>query len=87
MLPFTNRLLLQAILRLNILNQKKILITKSRSSTILPFMVGYTIGVFNGFEFCPINISSQMVGHKLGEFAITRTFRFHNSLSEIKIKR
>jgi small subunit ribosomal protein S19 len=62
--------------------QKAIIKTWSRSSTILPQMVGLTIGVHDGRRHVPIFITENMVGHKLGEFALTRTFRGHVSKSE-----
>jgi small subunit ribosomal protein S19 len=58
-------------------NKKSTIITWSRSSTILPTMVGHTIAVYNGKQHVPIFISDQLVGHKLGEFISTRTFRSH----------
>ena len=62
--------------------QKAIIKTWSRSSTILPQMVGLTIGVHDGRRHVPIFITENMVGHKLGEFALTRTFRVHVARSE-----
>ena len=62
--------------------QKAIIKTWSRSSTILPQMVGLTIGVHDGRRHVPIFITENMVGHKLGEFALTRTFRGHSSKAE-----
>ncbi len=62
--------------------QKAVIKTWSRSSTILPQMVGLTIGVHNGRRHVPIFIIEDMVGHKLGEFALTRTFRGHSSRGE-----
>jgi len=62
--------------------QKAIIKTWSRSSTILPQMVGLTIGVHDGRRHVPIYITENMVGHKLGEFALTRTFRGHSSKVE-----
>ena len=62
--------------------QKAIIKTWSRSSTILPQMIGLTIGVHDGRRHVPIYITENMVGHKLGEFAPTRTFRGHVSKSE-----
>jgi small subunit ribosomal protein S19 len=58
-------------------SKKDTIVTWSRSSTILPNMIGCTIGVYNGRQHVPVFISDQMVGHKLGEFAPTRTFRSH----------
>ena len=63
-------------------NQKAVIKTWSRFSTILPVMVGLTIGVHNGRRHVPIFITENMVGHKLGEFAPTRTFRGHISRAE-----
>jgi len=62
--------------------QKAVIKTWSRSSTILPQMVGLTVGVHDGRRHVPIFITENMVGHKLGEFAMTRTFRGHVSRSE-----
>jgi len=62
---------------LNARNEKKVLKTWSRRSTILPDMIGHTIAVHNGKKFIPVYITEQMVGHKLGEFAPTRTFKGH----------
>ncbi len=62
---------------MNDLGEKKVVLTWSRASTIVPIMIGHTIAVHNGREHIPIFITDQMVGHKLGEFALTRTFRGH----------
>ncbi len=62
--------------------QKTVIKTWSRSSTILPQMVGLTIGVHDGRRHLPVFITENMVGHKLGEFALTRTFRGHSGRSE-----
>jgi small subunit ribosomal protein S19 len=75
--PFIADSLLQKIERLNANNKKELIKTWSRSSTILPQMVGHTIAVHNGRQHVPVFITDQMVGHKLGEFAPTRTFRGH----------
>ena len=75
--PFIADSLLKKIDRLNANNKKEVIKTWSRSSTILPLMVGHTIAVHNGRQHIPVFISDQMVGHKLGEFAPTRTFRGH----------
>ena len=63
--------------KINKANQKDTITTWSRSSTILPSMVGFTIAVYNGKQHVPIFISDQFVGHKLGEFVSTRNFRSH----------
>ena len=75
--PFVADHLLKKIENLNIKGQKKVITTWSRSSTILPIMIGHTIAVHNGKEHIPVFISDQMVGHKLGEFSPTRTYRGH----------
>jgi small subunit ribosomal protein S19 len=76
--PFVADSLLSKIEKLNDANQKQVIKTWSRSSTIVPDMIGHTIAVHNGKQHVPIFISEQMVGHKLGEFAPTRTFRGHS---------
>jgi len=75
--PFVEKKLLAQIDALNLANQKKILRTWSRASTIFPQMVGHTIAVHDGRRHVPVYITEDMVGHKLGEFAPTRTFRGH----------
>ena len=63
--------------QMNISGKKDIVQTWSRSSTILPNMIGHTFAVYNGRQHLPVFVSDQMIGHKLGEFAPTRTFRSH----------
>lgn len=63
---------------LNRSGDKKVIKTWSRRSTVIPDMVGHTIAVHNGMRFIPVYVSENMVGHKLGEFAMTRTFRGHS---------
>lgn len=75
--PFVAHYLLKKIEKLNMQGQKKVIATWSRSSTILPMMIGHTISVYNGREFIPVFITDQMVSHKLGEFSPTRTFKGH----------
>lgn len=75
--PFVADHLLEKIERLNTQGDKKVIKTWSRSSTIVPVMIGHTIAVHNGREHIPVFITDQMIGHKLGEFAPTRTFRGH----------
>jgi len=58
--------------------EKRVIRTWSRRSTVIPEMVGHTIAVHNGTKFIPVYVSENMVGHKLGEFAMTRTFRSHS---------
>ena len=75
--PFVNEKLLAKIEVLNRANTKKVIKTWARSSTIPPEFVGHTIAVHNGKKFIPVFITENMVGHKLGEFSPTRTFRGH----------
>jgi len=75
--PFVAYHLLKKIEKMNISGKKEVIKTWSRSSTILPNMVGFTIAVYNGKQHVPIFISDQLVGHKLGEFISTRTFKSH----------
>jgi len=76
--PFIDGYLATRIEQMNSRNEKKVLRTWSRRSTIIPEMVGHTIAVHNGAKFIPVYVSENMVGHKLGEFAMTRTFRSHS---------
>ncbi|HUG42965.1 MAG TPA: 30S ribosomal protein S19 [Acidobacteriota bacterium] len=80
--PFIDDHLLKKIERLNEINDKSVIKTWSRRSTVIPEMVGHTIAVHNGRKFVPIYITENMVGHKLGEFAPTRTFRGHTTKTE-----
>lgn len=75
--PFVDPKLLKKVEDLNKANQKKVLKTWSRSTTITPDFVGHTFAVHNGNKFVPVFVSENMVGHKLGEFAPTRIFRTH----------
>jgi len=75
--PFIDGHLREKVDGLNARNEKKVVKTWSRRSTILPEMVGHTIAVHNGRKFIPVYITEQMVGHKLGEFSPTRTFKGH----------
>lgn len=75
--PFVSHKLMRKIERLNQNNQKSVVRTWSRASTIFPQMVGHTIAVHDGRRHVPIYITENMVGHKLGEFAPTRTYRGH----------
>jgi small subunit ribosomal protein S19 len=75
--PFIDSHLKEKVEALNDRNEKKVIKTWSRRSTILPEMIGHTIAVHNGRKFIPVYITEQMVGHKLGEFAPTRTFKGH----------
>lgn len=84
--PFVSYQLLEKINEMNLAGKKVALKTWSRASTILPSMVGHTIGVYNGKQHIPVFISEQIVGHKLGEFAPSRTFRSHVK-SDKKVRR
>ncbi len=75
--PFVDDHLREKVEALNARNEKKVIKTWSRRSTILPDMIGHTIAVHNGKKFIPVYVTEQMVGHKLGEFAPTRTFKGH----------
>ena len=77
--PYVDPKLMKKINKLNQEGKKQVIKTWSRRSTIVPEMVGHTISVHNGKGFVPVYITEQMVGHKLGEFAPTRTFRGHSS--------
>lgn len=84
--PFCDLHLLNKIEKLNEANDKKVVQTWSRRSTVFPQFVGHTIAVHNGKEHVPIYITEEMVGHKLGEFVPTRTYRGH-SKSDKKVGR
>ncbi len=75
--PFVDAKLLSRIVAMNEKNEKVVLKTWSRASTIFPEMVGHTIAVYDGRKHVPVYVSEDMVGHKLGEFAPTRTFKGH----------
>ena len=75
--PFVADSLLRKVEKLNAAGEKPVIKTWSRASTILPMMIGHTIAVHNGRTHVPVFITEQMVGHKLGEFAPTRTFKGH----------
>jgi small subunit ribosomal protein S19 len=84
--PYIAYHLLEKIKKLNLEKKKEVIKTWSRSSTILPIMIGHTISVHNGQKHVPVFISDQLIGHKLGEFVPTRTFRSHKK-TERKVKR
>ena len=75
--PFTDEHLIKKVDALNAKSEKKVVKTWSRSSTIFPDFVGHTIAVHDGRKHVPVYVTEDMVGHKLGEFAPTRTFRGH----------
>jgi small subunit ribosomal protein S19 len=76
--PFVDDHLTKKVEEMNRQRDKKVIKTWSRRSTVIPDMVGHTIAVHNGRKFVPIYIAENMVGHKLGEFAVTRTFKGHS---------
>jgi len=80
--PFVQESLLKKINELNKKGEKKVIKTWSRSSTIFPQMIGHTIAIHDGRKHVPVYISEDMVGHKLGEFALTRTYRGHVNKTE-----
>ena len=75
--PFVDESLMKKVVKLNENSKKEVIKTWSRRSTIFPEFVGHTIAVHNGREFIPVYITEEMVGHKLGEFALTRKFTGH----------
>ena len=85
--PYVDQKLFLKVEELNSSNQKKVLKTWARNSTIPPEFVGHTLAVHNGNKFIPVFITENMVGHKLGEFAPTRTFRGHVGKSKDKTSR
>ncbi|WP_408955506.1 30S ribosomal protein S19 [Natroniella sp. ANB-PHB2] len=80
--PFVDEKLLAKVEKMNEAGEKKVIKTWSRSSTVFPQMVGHTIAVYDGRKHVPVYITEEMVGHKLGEFAPTRTFRSHSQHTE-----
>ena len=85
--PFVNEKLLRAIEEMNAANEKKVIKTWSRPSTIFPQMVGHKIAVHDGKKHVPVYITEDMVGHRLGEFAPTRTYRGHAADKSSKVKK
>jgi small subunit ribosomal protein S19 len=77
--PFAEERLMKRIAEMNSANEKRMIRTWSRTSTIFPEMVGHTIAVHDGRKHVPVFLSESMVGHKLGEFAPTRTYRGHDA--------
>ena len=84
--PFVEAKLFERVCAMNAANEKKVLKTWSRASTIFPEFVGHTIAVHDGRKHVPVYITEDMVGHKLGEFALTRTYRGHGKDAEKKSK-
>ncbi len=85
--PFVDIKLFKKVEEMNSTNTKKAIKTWSRRSTIFPEMIGHTIMVHNGKNFIPVYITENMIGHKLGEFAPTRTYRGHTSKDDKIAKR
>jgi len=82
--PFVEKKLIRKIDEMNEANEKSVVKTWSRSSTIFPQMIGHTIAVHDGRKHVPVYITEDMVGHRLGEFAPTRTFRGHAGDRKVK---
>jgi small subunit ribosomal protein S19 len=82
--PFVDKPLMEKVIRQISTGDKRVIRTWSRRSTVIPDMVGLTIAVHNGAKHLPIYITENMVGHKLGEFAPTRTFRAHSGTKSDK---
>jgi len=75
--PFVASYIVEKVEEMNNKNKKDVIKTWSRASTILPSMIGHTFAVYNGRQHLPVFVTDQMIGHKLGEFSPTRTFRSH----------
>ncbi len=80
--PFYDEHLMKKVEKLDELNKKQVIKTWSRRSTVMPEFVGHTFAVHNGKKFVPVFVTEAMVGHKLGEFSPTRTFRGHKDKKE-----
>ena len=76
--PFVHESLIKRVRSMNDRNEKRVVKTWSRASTVIPDFVGHTFAVHNGNKFIPVYVTENMVGHKLGEFALTRTFKGHS---------
>ena len=85
-MPYVSQKLLARIEKMNETGEKEVLKTWSRASTIYPQMVGHTIAVHDGRKHVPVYISEEMIGHKLGEFAPTRTFKGHSGDKKTNVK-
>ena len=84
--PFVQDALLKRVHTMNTKNEKRVIKTWSRASTVLPEFVGHTFAVHNGNKFIPVYVTENMVGHKLGEFSPTRTFRGHTGARKEDVK-
>ena len=80
--PFIDDHLIKKVDAMNAAGERRVIKTWSRRSTITPEMVGHTLAVYNGKKFIPVYVTENMVGHKLGEFAPTRTFKGHTTKTE-----
>lgn len=84
--PFIDAHLQKKVDNAQATNDKRVIKTWSRRSTVVPTMIGLTIAVHNGNKFVPVYVTDNMVGHKLGEFSVTRTFKSHAGKSDSKAK-
>ncbi|MET0151101.1 MAG: 30S ribosomal protein S19 [Candidatus Binatia bacterium] len=84
--PFIDGHLLKKVQALNEANQKSVVKTWSRRSTIIPDMIGHTFAVHNGRKFIPVYVTENMIGHKLGEFSPTRTFHGHSGDRKVEVR-
>jgi len=84
--PFVDVKLMKKILSMNEKNERNVIKTWSRRSTVTPDFIGHTLAVHNGRKFIPVYVTENMVGHKLGEFSPTRTFRAHSGEKKEKAK-
>jgi small subunit ribosomal protein S19 len=84
--PFIDGYLLKKVQALNEANQKSVVKTWSRRSTIVPDMIGHTFAVHNGRKFIPVYVTENMIGHKLGEFSPTRTFHGHSGDRKAEVR-
>ncbi len=82
--PFVDEKLMKRIHAMNEKNERSVIKTWSRRSTIIPEFIGHTLAVHNGRKFIPVYVTENMVGHKLGEFSPTRTFRSHSGDKKVK---
>lgn len=85
--PFVDDHLMKKVDKMNDTSERKVIKTWSRRSTVTPEMVGHTIAVHNGRKFIPVFLTENMVGHKLGEFASTRTYRGHGGKKDKRARR
>jgi small subunit ribosomal protein S19 len=84
--PFIDGHLLKKVQKMNEANQKSVVKTWSRRSTIVPDMISHTFAVHNGRKFIPVYVTENMVGHKLGEFAPTRTYHGHSGDRKVEVR-